>query len=353
MELALILLAAAVVLGAVILAFALRQPAVEPLPLDPRLDTLLAKQGEIGGQFTQTVAAQEALARTLGERLEALENRLGENLTDSATKTAASIAGIGERLVVIDEAQKNIFALSGQVVSLQQVLSNKQARGAYGQAQMEEIIRDGLPPTLYEFQSVLSNRNRPDCVIRIPGNKALLVIDSKFPLESFELLRHAATEEEKKVAQAQVRAAVGKHVADIAEKYLIPGEVQTPAIMFVPSESLYADLHDSFADVIQKAHRVNVIVVSPNILMLAINTIQTVTKDARMREQADLIKKEVGTLLNDVRLLNDRVLKLQSHFNQADADIKNILISTGKITGRAEKIEKVELAPPEAVKNLT
>ena len=353
MELALILLAAAVVLGAVILAYSLRKPAVEPLPLDPRLDTLLAKQGEIGGQFTQTVAAQEALTRTLGERLEALEKRMGENLTDSATKTAASIAGIGERLVVIDEAQKNISALSGQVVSLQQVLSNKQSRGAFGQAQMEEIVRDGLPPTLYDFQFTLSNRNRPDCIIRIPGSKALLVIDSKFPLEGFDGLRRAVTDEEKKAALAQVRATVAKHVTDIAEKYLIPGEVQTPAIMFVPSESIYADLHDGFADVIQKAHRANVIVVSPNILMLAISTIQTVMKDARMREQADLIRREVGHLLNDVRLLSDRVLKLQTHFNQADADIKNILISTAKITGRAERIEKVELAPPEAVKSIT
>jgi DNA recombination protein RmuC len=354
MDLALIVLAAAVVVAALILAFARPRTVKAELPApDPRLDTLLAKQGEIGGQFTQTVAAQEALTRTLGERLEALEKRMGENLTDSATKTAASIAGIGERLVVIDEAQKNISALSGQVVSLQQVLSNKQARGAFGQAQMEEIVRDGLPPTLYDFQFTLSNRNRPDCIIRIPGNKALLVIDSKFPLESFEALRRATTEEEKKAALAQVRASIGKHVADIAEKYLIPGEVQTPAIMFVPSESLYADLHDGFADVIQKAHRANVIVVSPNILMLAINTMQTVMKDARMREQADLIRQEVGALLNDVRLLSDRVSKLQSHFNQADADIKNILISTGKITGRAEKIEKVELAPPDSAKSLT
>jgi len=353
MELALILLAAAVVLGAAILAFALRKPAAEPAVLDPRLDTLLAKQGEIGGQFTQTVAAQEALTRTLGERLEALEKRMGENLTDSATKTAASIAGIGERLVVIDEAQKNISALSGQVVSLQQVLSNKQARGAFGQAQMEEIVRDGLPSTLYDFQFTLSNRNRPDCVIRIPGNKALLVIDSKFPLEGFEGLRNAVSDEDKKFALAQVRATMTKHVTDIAEKYLIPGEVQTPAIMFVPSESLYAELHDGFGDVIQKAHRANVIVVSPNILMLAINTIHTVMKDARMREQADLIRQEVGILLNDVRLLSDRVLKLQTHFNQADADIKNILISTGKITGRAEKIEKVELAPPETPQALS
>jgi len=348
MDLALLVLAAAVVLAALILALVRPETvAREPAASDPRLDTLLTKQGEIGGQFNQAVSAQEALTRLLGERLEALEKRVGEGLTDSATKTAATIAGIGERLTVIDEAQKNISALSGQVVSLQQVLSNKQSRGAFGQAQMEEIVRDGLPTTLYDFQFTLSNRNRPDCIIRIPGNKALLVIDSKFPLEGFELLRTAVNDEERKAASVQVRTTVTKHVGDIAEKYLIPGEVQTPAIMFVPSESLYADLHESFADVIQKAHRANVMVVSPNILMLAINTIRTVMKDARMREQADLIKKEVGNLLNDVRLLAERVGKLQAHFNQADADIKNILISTGKITGRAERIEKVELAPPE------
>src|SRR5580692_4758175 len=355
MDFAVIILSIAVVAAAAILAFALTRPkaVVEPVKPDPRLDAVISGQGAIAGQFQATLEAQAQLQRSLAERIEALDKRLGENLTDSATKTAASIAGIGERLVVIDEAQKNISALSGQVVSLQKVLSNKQARGAFGQAQMEEIVRDGLPSSLYDFQFTLSNRNRPDCVIRIPGNKALLVIDSKFPLEGFDALRKAATDDDKKYALAQVRASVAKHVSNIAEKYLIPGEVQTPAIMFVPSEAIYADLHADFEDLIQKAHRQQVMVVSPNILMLAINTIQTVMKDARMREQADLIRKEVGTLLNDVRLLSDRVSKLQSHFNQADADIKNILISTGKITGRAERIEKVELAPPEGVKNLT
>jgi DNA recombination protein RmuC len=342
MDLALIVLAAAVVVAALIMAFARPKTAPEPVATDPRLDEVIRGQGAIAEQFRQTSV-----------QVEALKHRLGESLTENATKTAETLGGIGARLSVIDEAHKNISALSGQVVSLQQVLSNKQSRGAYGQAQMEEIVRDGLPPSLYDFQFTLSNRNRPDCVIRIPGNKALLVIDSKFPLEGFDLLRNAANDEEKKVALAQVRATVSKHVTDIAERYLIPGEVQTPAIMFVPSESLYADLHDSFTDVIQKAHRADVIVVSPNILMLAINTIQTVMKDARMREQADLIKKEVGALLNDVRLLAERVGKLQTHFTQADTDIKNILISTAKITGRAEKIEKVELAPPEGPKSLT
>src|SRR5471030_3035932 len=219
MELALILLAVAVVLGAAILAFA-RPRAPAPTP-DSRLDAVLSGQGDISGQFKAAIQAQAELKRTLDERIAALDKRLGENLTDSATKTAASIAGIGERLVVIDEAQKNISALSGQVVSLQQVLSNKQARGAFGQAQMEDIVRDGLPTSLYDFQFTLSNRNRPDCVIRIPGAKALLVIDAKFPLECFQLFRNATTDDERKVAQARVRSDVSKHVTDIAEKYLI------------------------------------------------------------------------------------------------------------------------------------
>jgi DNA recombination protein RmuC len=351
MEMGLIILAVAVVAAALIFAFARPKAAPESRP-DPRMDTVISGQGAIAGQFQATLEAQAQLARSLAERLEALDKRLGENLKESASKTGETLGGIQARLTVIDEAQKNISALSGQVVSLQQVLSNKQARGAFAQVQMEEIVRDGLPSSLYDFQFTLSNRNRPDCVIRIPGNKALLVIDAKFPLECFSLLRAAVNDEEKKVAQARVKSDVGRHVGDIAEKYLIPGEVQTPAIMFVPSEAIYADLHAEFEELIRRAHRAQVMVASPNILMLAINTIQTVMKDARMREQADLIKQEVGALLNDVRLLSDRVLKLQSHFNQADADIKNILISTGKITGRAERIEKAELAPPEAVKSL-
>jgi DNA recombination protein RmuC len=346
MELALIVLGGAVVIAAAILAFA-RPRAVPPVP-DARLDAVISGQGAIAEQFRQTIAAQAAL----GQQVDALKERLGESLTQSATKTAETLGGIQTRLSVIDEAQKNISALSGQVVSLQQVLSNKQARGAFGQAQMEEIVRDGLAANLYDFQHTLSNRSRPDCIIRLPGHNTVIVIDSKFPLEGFAALRAAANDEERKTASARIRADLSKHVSDIAEKYLIPGEVHAPAIMFVPSESVYIDLHDGFSDVIQKAHRAQVMVMSPNILMLAINTIQTVMKDARMREQADLIRKEVGVLLTDVRRLGERVAKLQSHFNQAEGDLKDIQISADKIISRGEKIEKVELAPVETPKAL-
>ena len=344
MDFAFVILAVSLIAAAAIVAFALRRPAAAP---DPRLDQLMAAQGEIAGQFKQTISTQAELQRTLTERIDTLNSRMSQSLNESATRTAATISSIGERLTVIDQAQRNISTLSGQVVSLQQVLANKQSRGAFAQTQMEEIVRDGLPANLYAFQFTLSNRNRPDCIIRIPGSKALLVIDAKFPLECFQLLRAATTDDERKTAAARVRSDVSKHVNDIAERYLIPAEVQTPAIMFVPSESIYADLHESFEDVIAKAHKAQVMVVSPNILMLAINTIQTVMKDARMQAETEKIRREVGLLLNDVRLLGERVDKLQRHFNQVEGDIKDILVSSGKITGRAEKIERVEFSTAE------
>lgn len=315
--------------------------------LAPRFDQLAAAQNEISGRFAQQIAAQGQLQQMLSTRIEALDKRLGESLSESATRTAETLGGIQTRLGIIDEAQKNITALSGHVVNLQQILSNKQARGAFGQAQMEDIVRDGIPSTLYEFQAKLSNNSRPDCIIRIPGAGTALVIDSKFPLEGFAALRVAATDDERKQASARIRVDVMRHVMDIAEKYLIPGETQVPALMFVPSESIYADLHDQFPEVIQKAHRAHVIVVSPNILMLAINTIQTVMKDARMREQASLIQREVGVLLLDVKRLGERVTALQRHFGQAEGDIKDISISMEKIGRRVSAIEQVDLSTAE------
>lgn len=329
----------------------------ETILLEARLRELAAAQSEIAGRFSQAIESQSRsqgdLQRAMAERLEALDNRLGENLKETAARTAETLGGLQLRLGLIDEAQKSLIDLSGQVVGLQQILGNKQARGAYGQGQMEAIVRDALPAGVFEFQATLSNKNRPDCLIRLPGSKTAIVIDSKFPLEAFEQLKNATTDSEKRAAEARVRADVGKHIKDIAEKYLIAGETQAPAMMFVPSESLYAELHDVFSDLIQKAQRAQIIVVSPNILMLAINTIQTVMKDARMREQASLIQKEVGLLLNDVRLLSDRVGKLQSHLGQAEGDIKGILISAGKVVGRAERIERVDLQPTDETPLLT
>jgi DNA recombination protein RmuC len=329
-----------------IYALSRRRGGEENQLVSSRLEAVAVAQNEISGRFAQALAGQTELQNLLAGRLDALDRRLGESLTETASRTAETLGGIQTRLSVIDEAQKNITALSGQVVSLQEILGNKQARGAFGQQQMEAIVADVLPPNLYSFQASLSNGSRPDCLIRLPNASAAIVIDSKFPLESFASLR-VADESGHKAAIASVKTDVLKHVKDIASKYLIPGETQSPAIMFVPSESIYADLHQFCPDVFQRALREQVVIVSPSILMLAVMTVQTVMKDARMREQASLIQKEVGLLMQDTRRLGDRVLALQRHFAQSEADLKDIVISTEKIIRRAGSIEAVDLTPAE------
>jgi DNA recombination protein RmuC len=340
MATALIILTIGIVLAAAIIAVALSRPRP-----DPRLDTLLQSQGEISGQFKQTLQSQALLQKALSDRIDALNNRVGESLKETATKSAETLGSIQTRLSVIDEAQKNITALSGQVVSLQAILSDKQTRGAFGQERLEAIIADQMSPDQYDFQFTLSNGRRPDCVIRIPNVEGVVVVDAKFPLEAFESLRRVTSETERKMATARLKADVQKHVRDIAERYLIPGEVQTPAIMFVPSESIYAELYTSFADVIQQARRLQVVIMSPHVLMLAINTIQTLMKNAKMQQQAHEIQKEVGLLLQDVRRLSERVANLRQHFDRTNKDIGEIENSIKGIDRHSEKIEQVNLAP--------
>jgi DNA recombination protein RmuC len=355
MDFAFVVLAAALLVSAALVSFALmrREPVREPVlpPADPRLDHVIAAQGEISGQFRQAIATQAELQRTLGERLDALNRRVSESLSESATKTAATISSIGERLTVIDQAQKNIAGLSTQVMSLQEILSDKQTRGAFGQERMEAIVADQLAPDHYEFQPTLSNGSRPDCTICVPNVKGVIVVDSKFPLEAYEELRQAA-ESNRKAALARLKADVQKHVKDIAEKYLSPGEVQTPAIMFVPSESIYAELHISCSELVQKARRMQVVIVSPHVFMLAINTIQTLMRDAKMREQAHKIQAAVVELLQDVKRLGERIGNLRSHFDRTNKDIGEIEISMKRIEGRASRIEQVELALPEEAANV-
>jgi len=256
-------------------------------------------------------------------------------------QTTENLAKLNERLAVIDNAQKNITDLASQVTSLTSVLANKQQRGAFGQGRMEMIIQDGLAKGSYEFQFTLSNRMRPDCAIFLPDQRPL-VIDAKFPLEAFTAFREAQTDEARGAAAKLLRQHVGAHVGDISKKYLIPGETQDLALMFVPSESVYAELHDSFDDVVQKAYRSKVVIVSPSLLMLAIQVIQQIQKDARMREAADKIHAEVGHLMDDLRRLQDRVLKLQQHFGQANEDVRQILVSAEKVEKRAGRIRDVE-----------
>ncbi len=313
--------------------------------IDARMGEFARLQAETAGRLQAMsealVGRQAELARVLSERLDAVTHRVGHSLQETTRQTTERLQGLHERLAVIDHAQKNLTELSAQVTTLRDVLANKQTRGAFGQARMEAIVQDGLPKGSYEFQFTLSNKTRPDCVVFLPDTRPL-VIDAKFPLEAVTALRDAASEEERKSAAQRVRQDVAKHVADIASKYLIAGETQETALMFVPSESVYAELYDGFDDVVQKAYRSRVVIVSPSLLMLSIQVMQQIMKDARMREAADIVRNEVIRMMEDIGRLRERVSKLQAHFNQANEDMRQILISTDKIDKRAGRIEELE-----------
>jgi DNA recombination protein RmuC len=324
-----------------------------------RILELARLQTETAGRIQQMGSMlhqqHSELQRAVNERLDAVTHKLGQSMQATTHQTNENLNKLGERLAVIDRAQKNITDLASQVTSLQSVLANKQTRGAFGQGRMEMIIQDGLPKGSYEFQHTLSNRMRPDCAIFLPDQRPL-VIDAKFPLEAVTAYREAGNEEARNAAAKLLRQHIGTHVADIARKYLLPGETQDMALMFVPSESIYAELHDGFDDIVQKAYRSKVVIVSPSLLMLAIQVIQQIQKDARMREAADKIHAEVGYLMDDLRRLHERVLKLQQHFGQANEDVRQILVSAEKVEKRATRIKDVDfdgedddqllLAPP-------
>jgi DNA recombination protein RmuC len=315
--------------------------------LESHLSQLLKSQGEMTGRM-QTMAEvfgsrQSDMMRAVNERLDGMGHKLNLSMSDTSKKTQDGLRHLHERLAVIDRAQRTITDLSGQVGQLQAILSNKQTRGAFGQGRMEAIVQDQMAPSTYSFQATLSNNSRPDCLIHMPNGAPSLAIDAKFPLEAYNLLRNAESEDQLKYAQAQFRRDFTKHIQDIGEKYLLPGETQDTAFLFVPSESIFAELNENFEDLVQKSHRARVVIVSPSLLMLSIQVIQSVLRDAKMREQAHLIQAEVGHLINDVGRLNDRVGKLQSHFAQANKDIDQILISTDKISKRSRKIEDLEL----------
>jgi DNA recombination protein RmuC len=289
-----------------------------------------------------SVARQGDIARAVNERLDRMSHRVGSDLNETARKTNESISKLHERLAVIDTAQKNLTDLSTNMVSLQEILANKQARGAFGQMRMETIIMDGLPKGAYSFQPTLSNGKRPDCLLHMPNTRAGVVIDAKFPLEGFEAFRTARRDDERKEAARRVRVDVARHVEAMAERYFLPGETQDTAILFVPSEAIYADLAEHFSDLVQKAHRSRIVMSSPNMLMLAVQTMQAILKDVKMREQAHLIQREVVHLMEDTGRLRERVLDLQRHFGQANADIEKILTSSDRIAARGRKIETLD-----------
>ena len=327
--------------------------AIRADELEERLADMLRAQAETSGRMQAMGEAlagrQSEMARAVNDRLDAVTHRVGQSMEQSTRNTMDSLRHLHERLAVIDNAHKNLTDLTTQVTTLRDVLANKQTRGAFGQARMEAIVQDGMPKGSYEFQFTLSNNKRPDCVVFLPDQRPLC-IDAKFPLEAVTALRDARSDEEKKIATQRVRQDMLKHVNDIAQKYLIAGETQEMALLFVPSESVYAEIHDGFDDVVQKAYRARVVLVSPSLLMLAIQVMQQILKDARMREAADQIRTEVVSMTDDLARLRERVLKLQQHFGQANEDVRQILISADKIDKRAARIEDLDFDKADEVR---
>jgi DNA recombination protein RmuC len=337
--------AAVIILAIVLLAVAWARAAQRAAPdtaseMAEQIAEFARLQSELQGHV-------KSMALGISERLDGLGHRVGQSMSETTQATQSSLMQLNERLAVIDRAQKNITELSGQMVELQRVLGNKQTRGAFGQARMEAIVRDALPVGGYSFQATLSNRSRPDCIVALPNGAPGLVIDAKFPLEAWNAIRAASGPEALRTAQAQFRRDTLTHIKAIAEKYLIPGETQDTAFMFVPSESIFADIHEHFEDVVQQAHRSRVVIVSPSLLMLSIQVVQALLKDQRMREQAHIIRDQVVQLMQDVSRLDDRVRKLQIHFGQTGKDIEDILVSTRKITARGERIGAMEIEATE------
>ncbi len=283
-------------------------------------------------------------ARALAE----MQERMKESLHGSSKQTATSLTQLQERLAAIDKAQDNITKLSGDVLSLQDILSNKQTRGAFGEIQLNDIVSKALPSDSFQLQATLSNGRRADCLINLPNPPGPIVIDSKFPLEAYEALIGSTNDLELKAAVQMFRSTVRKHINDIAEKYILDGETADGALMFLPSEAVYAELHAKFPELVQESFSKRVWIVSPTTCMATLNTMRAILKDARMREQAGAIRKELGLLHKDVERLGDRVSNLDRHFGQAAKDISEIKISAEKAGRRAQRLDNFdfeELAP--------
>jgi len=301
---------------------------------------------------TQTALAERlqvqerVLMTALDERLASLSHRVSDRLQESTTQTGLTLADLRERLATIDAAQKTITDLSSQVVDLQNVLSNKQARGAFGEIQLQDIVQSALPAAHYEFQAPLGDGKRVDCLLKLPNPPGSIAVDAKFPLEAYRALRDARDEAMTTIAKRDFTLAIRNHMKAIAEKYIVPGETAESALMFLPSEAVYAELHANFPGLVEEAARLRVWIVSPTTLMATLTTIRAVLKDVRMREQAHILQAKIGDLVKDVDRLDDRVGQLQKHYDQGSEDLRKIRISTEKIVKRGGEIAELELEAP-------
>ena len=325
--------------------------AAEPLSyqmnaLGQRVQALGEGQERLAGglhHVTEAQAKQQtSMLQLMEKRLADVQLQMNENLQGSARRTAHSLGELQQRLTAIDKAQENITKLSGDVLSLQDILSNKQTRGAFGEIQLNDIVSKALPSDSYTLQATLSNGRRADCLIHLPNPPGPIVIDSKFPLEPYEALRNATTDWELNEAARQLRTAVKKHIKDISEKYIIEGETADGALMFLPSEAVYAELHANFSELVREGFSARVWIVSPTTCMATLNTMRAILKDARMREQAGAIRRELGLLYQDVDRLGTRVENLDRHFAQAAKDITEIKISADKAGKRARRLDNFD-----------
>jgi DNA recombination protein RmuC len=302
-----------------------------------------ALQNGLQNASVQLTASIESLTRTVNERLELLSGRVHERLEEGFRKTNETFASVMARLATIDEAQKKIEGLSTSVVSLKELLGDKKARGAFGEVQLEALVRNALPPDAFEFQATLSNGARVDCLLRLPEPTGRVAVDSKFPLENYHRMFAAdAAEADRRQAQVAFRADVRKHVDDIAAKYIIADETSDGAVMFLPAEAVFAELHAHHAEVIAYAQAKRVWIVSPTTLMAVLNTARAVLKDVETRKQIHLIRDALGRLAKDFTLFDKRMEKLATHIRQAHDDVQEVAISSRRISGQFERIERAE-----------
>lgn len=297
--------------------------------------------------------SQTAMIHLMENRLAEVQRFMGESLTGSSMRTARSLGDLQQRLETIDKAQANIEKLSGNVLSLQDILSNKQTRGAFGEIQLHDIVAKALPADAYTMQATLTNGRRVDCLVHLPNPPGPLAIDAKFPLEAYEALRRAENPRQVQEANAMLRSAVRLHIKAIAEKYIIEGETADGALMFLPSEAVYAELHANFPEIVREGFAARVWIVSPTTCMATLNTMRAILKDARLREQTGAIRKELGELYKDIERLSERVGNLDRHFGQASKDIEEIRISADRAGKRARRLDNFDfeqLADPVAPK---
>ena len=321
--------------------------------ISQRVQSLSEGQERLAGGLHHVSEAQSlsqtAMIQLMENRLAEVQRFMGESLTGSSMRTARSLGDLQQRLETIDKAQANIEKLSGNVLSLQDILANKQTRGAFGEIQLHDIVAKALPPDAYTMQATLSNGKRVDCLIHLPNPPGPLAIDAKFPLEAYEALRRAENPRQVQEANMALRAAVRTHIKAISDKYIIEGETADGALMFLPSEAVYAELHANFPEIVREGFAARVWIVSPTTCMATLNTMRAILKDARLREQTGAIRKELAELYKDIERLSERVGNLDRHFGQAAKDIEEIKISSDKAGKRARRLDAFdfeELALP-------